>query len=57
MRETQRTGQGEVTNALFTAHCEFIDVQTQCMLFHDGRKVKIKGMGKLSKTDQSSQYM
>jgi hypothetical protein len=57
MRETQRTGQGEVTNALFTAHCEFIDVQTQCMLFHDGRKVKIKGMGKLSKTDQSSQYL
>ena len=51
MRETQRTGQGEVANALFTANCDFIDVQAQCMLFHDGRKVKIKDMGKLSKTD------
>jgi hypothetical protein len=57
MRETQRTGKGKVANALFTANFDLIDVQAQCMIFHDGREVKFKGLRELSKTNQSSQYL
>jgi hypothetical protein len=55
MQAIQSTGKGEVANTLFTANVDFIDVQAQCMLAHDGREVKIKDLWKLSKTDQSSQ--
>ena len=57
MQAIQSTGKGEVANALFTANVDFIDVQAQCMLSHNGSEVKIKDLWKLSKTDQSSQNL
>jgi hypothetical protein len=57
LQAIQSTGKGEVADALFTANVDFVDIQAQCMLYHNGREVKIKDLWKLSKTDQSSQNL